>query len=174
MKDVFQALPAAELIAAGLRDLEEGTESIPALVVSIGVHRLRATGLTIANPIATPEQRLFDELTELYDNEAHSRYNAYIRRLVSYQRARERICTHLCTTMDMTDSELVDLLNAAGSEAVAEFASILEKKVIAERIPTVIRRNDDLLEGRSLLDVLRAGGIERIRDYFDRLFSYVP
>ena len=38
----------------------------------------------------------------------------------------------------------------------------------------MIRRPDVWLGGRSLLDVLRSGEMERIRDYFDRLFSYIP
>jgi hypothetical protein len=38
---------------------------------------------------ANPEHRLYDLLAQDDQDSAHSRYNAYIRRLVSYERAAE-------------------------------------------------------------------------------------
>ena len=81
------SLPGEELIRRGLRDLEEGVESVESLLVSIGAPRLRQLGLTIAMPLPAPEQRLYRLLAETHDDAAHSRYNALVRRLVSYERA---------------------------------------------------------------------------------------
>jgi hypothetical protein len=81
------SLPGEELIRRGLRDLEDGIESVESLIVSIGAPRLRRLGLRIATPLSTPEQRLYRLLDEAHDDAAHSRYNAFVRRLVSYERA---------------------------------------------------------------------------------------
>lgn len=81
---------------------------------------------------------------------------------------------HICTTLGLTDLELEDLLATAGPEAVTWLTGILEKKIIRERIPAVVRRPDAKLAGRTLLDLLRGEGMEGVRDYFDRLFSYIP
>lgn len=86
----FELLPGDELIRSGIQDLRAGIESISALLVSIGAPRLRRLGLPIPETtISTPELRLY-ELLQLGDPDAaHSRYNALVRRLVSYERAAE-------------------------------------------------------------------------------------
>jgi hypothetical protein len=81
------SLPGEDLIRQGVGDLEGGVESVESLLVSIGAPRLRRLGLTIATPLATPEQRLYRLLEKTYGDAAHSRYNALVRRLVSYERA---------------------------------------------------------------------------------------
>ena len=81
------ALPAQELIAAGVRDLERGVQSVEALLVSIGAPRLVAAGFSVPSPLPDPEHRLYDLLARKYGDAAHSRYNALIRRLVSFERA---------------------------------------------------------------------------------------
>lgn len=81
--------PAQELIEEGLRDLERGVESIPALLVSIGAPRLRRLGLRIPHTVSDPEHRLYELLARQDPDSAHSRYNALIRRLVSFERAAE-------------------------------------------------------------------------------------
>jgi hypothetical protein len=83
------ALPGSDLIEAGLRDLERGVESVPALLVSIGVPRLRQLGYRIPRAIPSPEHRLYEVLRQLDPDAAHARYNALIRRLVSFERAAE-------------------------------------------------------------------------------------
>jgi hypothetical protein len=83
------ALPGAEVIDSGVRDLEGGFESVEALLVSIGAPRLRALGFVVSDPIASPELRLYERLREEDPDGAHSRYNALIRRLVSFERAAE-------------------------------------------------------------------------------------
>ena len=83
------ALPGEDLIEKGLADLARGEETAEALLVSIGAPRLRRIGLRVANPFSTPEHRLYARLSATDPDSAHSRYNALIRRLVSYERAAE-------------------------------------------------------------------------------------
>lgn len=73
----------------GLRDLEDGTESIEALLVRVGASKLRSCGLTVPpdSERATPEHRLYARLEDVYGPAAHSQHNALIRRLVSFERA---------------------------------------------------------------------------------------
>ena len=84
------SLPGADLIEAGLSDLAAGRESIPALLVLIGGPRLRRCGIEVPeSPIRTPEHRLYEKLAASEPDAAHSRYNALVRRLVSFERALE-------------------------------------------------------------------------------------
>jgi hypothetical protein len=85
-------LPGGDLIAAGLDDLRRGLETVPSLLVSIGAARLRRLGHTVPSPFSDPEQRLYTLLVHDHSDAAHSRYNALIRRLVSFERAAE--CEH--------------------------------------------------------------------------------
>lgn len=85
----FSGLPAADLVEKGIADLEAGTESIESLLVSIGAPRLTALRFDVGSPIASPEHRLFALLQAEGGDEAHSRYNALVRRLVSFERAAE-------------------------------------------------------------------------------------
>jgi hypothetical protein len=82
-------LPGSELIEAGLADLERRNESIEALLVSIGAPRLAALGFEVVEPFPSPEHRLYERLHRDDPDAAHSRYNALIRRLVSFERAAE-------------------------------------------------------------------------------------
>jgi hypothetical protein len=82
-------LPGGDIIAIGLDDLHSGAETVAALLVSIGAPRLRRLGFVIPRTIADPEQRLYALLTRDHSAAAHSRYNALIRRLVSFERAAE-------------------------------------------------------------------------------------
>jgi len=87
---ISDALPGADLVRQGLEDLERGLESIPALLVAIGAPRLRRAGVPVPEiPIASPERRLYELLASAEPDAAHSRYNALIRRLVSFERAAE-------------------------------------------------------------------------------------
>lgn len=83
-------LPGEDLIEAGLQDLREGRETIAAFLVATGAPRLRRLGLELPDHLpSNPEHRLYDRLAETDQDSAHSRYNAYIRKLVSYERAAE-------------------------------------------------------------------------------------
>jgi hypothetical protein len=73
----------------GIADLERGVESAEALLVSIGAPRLERLGLTVPRPLPAPEHRLYSLLAAEDDDSAHSRYNALLRRLVSFERAAE-------------------------------------------------------------------------------------
>jgi len=86
----MDGLPGADLVERGVRDLASGLESVEALLVAIGAPRLRALGVPV--PPSTPpepEHRLYRLLASENADDAHSRYNALIRRLVSYERALE-------------------------------------------------------------------------------------
>jgi hypothetical protein len=80
-------LPGADLIAAGLADLARSIESVPALLIQIGAPRLRMLGLDV--PVVAPgaERRLYLRLAREHPASAHGRYNALVRRLVSFERA---------------------------------------------------------------------------------------
>ncbi|MDQ7843037.1 MAG: hypothetical protein QN141_05950 [Armatimonadota bacterium] len=82
-------LPGADLIAQGVADLAQGRETIPALLVSIGAPRLRRIGVPVPRAIPSPEHRLYLRLARENPDAAHGRYNALIRRLVSFERAAE-------------------------------------------------------------------------------------
>jgi len=84
------AFPGGDLVQEGLADLARGEETIPALLVSIGAPRLRDIGLPVPeNAFRSPEMRLYELLAETDSDSAHSRYNALIRRLVSFESAAE-------------------------------------------------------------------------------------
>ena len=74
----------------GLADLAQGRETTPALLVSIGAPRLRRLGLLVPEAvIPSPEHRLYERLAESDPDSAHSRYNALVQRLVSFENAAE-------------------------------------------------------------------------------------
>jgi hypothetical protein len=77
-------------VAAGLDDLARNELTEPALLVLIGAPRLRRIGIDVpASTVASPEERLFQMLEASDADSAHSRYNALVRRLVSFERAAE-------------------------------------------------------------------------------------
>jgi tetratricopeptide (TPR) repeat protein len=83
----FRGLPGSDLIADGLRDLEAHIESPTALLVSIGAPRLRELGLDVPRALPNPEHRLYRLLAAEDADAAHGRYNALVRRLVSFEHA---------------------------------------------------------------------------------------
>ncbi|MBI2358953.1 MAG: hypothetical protein HYV04_08620 [Deltaproteobacteria bacterium] len=86
----FTSLPGGELIQKGLSDLGAGRESEATLLVLIGAPRLRRLGLDVsASTENPPEHRLYRLLATSNPDSAHSRYNALIRLLVSFERALE-------------------------------------------------------------------------------------
>jgi hypothetical protein len=84
----LERLPGGDLIAKGLADLAARRESIEALLAAIGAPRLRRLGFSIPD-VADAEHKLYALLAEDDSDSAHSRYNALIRRLVSFERAAE-------------------------------------------------------------------------------------
>jgi hypothetical protein len=83
------ALPGGDLVAIGLRDLEARVESIPSLLVSVASRRIADGGVSVPTPFADPELRLYALLEETDPEGAYGRYNALLRRLVSFERALE-------------------------------------------------------------------------------------
>lgn len=88
MRSDLQALPGGDLVQRGLDDLSQGLDTVEALLVAIGGPRLRALGFDVPS-VQEPEHRLYDLLAQEDSDSAHSRYNALIRRLVSFERALE-------------------------------------------------------------------------------------
>ena len=86
----YDAFPAGDLIRQGIQDIKEGVESTEALLVAIGRPHLLRLGLSVPElPFRSPEVRLYEYISRTDPDSAHSRYNALIRRLVSFERAVE-------------------------------------------------------------------------------------
>ena len=86
----FTGIPGSDLIKAGLEDLQGGRQTVASLLVAIGAPRLRRIGLELPKDLpASPEHLLYNILSEDDSDSAHSRYNALIRKLVSFERAAE-------------------------------------------------------------------------------------
>ena len=84
-------LPGADLVTAGIAALRRRDFNVEALLVAVGAPRLRRAGLDLppaASEPEAPELALYAALRGGH-GDAHSRYNALIRRLVSFERALE-------------------------------------------------------------------------------------
>jgi hypothetical protein len=93
MQDVPTDFPGHELVSAGLADLAEGRESESAMLVAMASTRLRAVGYDVpTSAVKRPSHRLYELLSES-DQDAHSRYNALVGRMVSFARAAEHAST---------------------------------------------------------------------------------
>lgn len=97
---VARNLPGADLVESGLAALRRGDMTVEALLVLVGAPRLRAAGLDVppSPPVepgppvhGSPEIALYLALAAEHPADAHSRYNALIRRLVSFERALESL-----------------------------------------------------------------------------------
>lgn len=60
----------------------------------------------------------------------------------------------------------------ASVERLHELARVLQREVLAARIPEIVRTRDEWLGGRSILEVIRAEGVEPVYGYLARLFAY--
>lgn len=93
MRSAFSNLPGADLVNEGIADLAAGRETEPALLVSVVAPRLRAIGIDVPPGASVrPEHRLYEVISEDHAG-AHSRYNALLRRMVSFARAAEHAAT---------------------------------------------------------------------------------
>ena len=94
MTPVSDQLPGADLVRTGIEDLRRGEFTIEALLVAVGAQRLRAAGVAVPETPGwpdEPEHALYDAIDRCADvGDSHARYNALIRRLVSFERALER------------------------------------------------------------------------------------
>jgi hypothetical protein len=87
----LQDLPGWELVGPGLEDLRRGRVTVEALLVSIGEVRLREAGLEVPTTIPDSELRLYELLARDDQDSAHGRYNALVRRLVSFEQVSSRL-----------------------------------------------------------------------------------
>ena len=87
MAEAYLALPGGDMLTQGLRELREGRETVHSLLAAIGAPRLRARGVDAPDVFRSPEHRLYQLLSREDSDSAHSRYNALVRRLVSFERA---------------------------------------------------------------------------------------
>jgi hypothetical protein len=85
----FSHLPGGDLVAKGLQDLAGSSVTVEALLVSIAAPRLRDMGVPVALPLPDAEHRLYERLGCDGPDSAHSRYNALLRRLTSFESALE-------------------------------------------------------------------------------------
>ena len=86
-------IPGADLVATGLAALRRGELSVEALLVAVGAPRLRSLGLAVEAPTNMPlhpELALYQAIGRAHPEDVHSRYNALIRRLVSFEHELER------------------------------------------------------------------------------------
>ncbi|MCP9491120.1 MAG: hypothetical protein MSC31_14780 [Solirubrobacteraceae bacterium MAG38_C4-C5] len=83
-------LPGADIVAQGVDDLGRGVESIAGLVVATAAPRLMDVGVSVPEiALPLPSHRLYELLSSEDPASAHSRYNALLRRVVSFARAAE-------------------------------------------------------------------------------------
>lgn len=80
-------LPGIEIVRDGIADLANERETEAALLVSMAAPRLRLLGVRLPTTIPDAEERLQLRLLAAHGDAAHARYNALVRRLVSFQRA---------------------------------------------------------------------------------------
>jgi len=93
-------------------------------------------------------------------------------------------------TFGLSKNELADLLRRRASsitewehrgiprdrqasvDRLVDLARIFRKRLIASRIPEIVRTPDDWLGGRTMLQALAQEGVDPIYAYLARLFSY--
>ena len=85
-------LPANDLIRQGLDDLAQQRQSVEACLVKIGSAQLRRCGMALEvtdEDALSADHELYALLSRQHGNDAHGRYNALLRELVSFERALE-------------------------------------------------------------------------------------
>lgn len=93
----FTGLPGADLVTAGIADLEQGADTPSAALVQMASPRLRGIGIPVPAS-ASPQpssHRLYELLSRDDPTGAYGRYNALLGRMASFadaaeQRASER------------------------------------------------------------------------------------
>ena len=84
---MYEAIPGGDLVEAGLRDLAAGVESPEAMLVASFAPRLERLGIVVPeHAVVEPEHRLYALLAQSRSDSAHRRYNALVRRVVSFAR----------------------------------------------------------------------------------------
>ena len=91
--EVMRSLPGSEIVLPGLADLEAGRDTAAAAAVAMASTRLRGAGVPVPEIPASGQpaaHHLYELLASDHGDAAHSRYNATVRRIVSFARAAER------------------------------------------------------------------------------------
>lgn len=76
--------------------------------------------------------------------------------------------------LGVSDAELSGLTHKVGITDLGALVSLLERFLIAERIPEIVRTPDVWLGNRTIVEVLTVEGTSPVMDYLDRLFSHAP
>lgn len=89
--EAYRKLPGAEIVLAGIADIEAGRRSINASAVQCAAPRLRRIGLEApsAQGDVPAAHDLYQQLRAEYGNAAHSRYNAILGRIAGFAGAAE-------------------------------------------------------------------------------------
>jgi hypothetical protein len=87
----WKNLPGAEIVLAGLSDIEAGRKSINASAVQSAAPRLRRAGLDApsAEGKIPAAHELYRQLSNELGDGAHARYNAILSRVASFAGAAE-------------------------------------------------------------------------------------
>ncbi len=87
----FTRLPGGEYLTAGLADLAEGRGTVPAFLLAIAAQRLASAGVPLPAALPRdPELGLYRMLRAAHGDDAHSQFNACLRRLASLCHALEQ------------------------------------------------------------------------------------
>jgi hypothetical protein len=68
----------------------------------------------------------------------------------------------------------VPVERAADVDRVRELAGYFGRRFIAVRIPQIVRTPGKGLAGKSVLEILAEGDVDRVYSYLEGLFSYTP
>jgi hypothetical protein len=92
-RDYLKQFPGAEIVLAGIADIEAGRQTVNASAVQSAASRLGRIGLgplPSANKAAPATHELYRQLSDELGDGAHSRYNAILARVASFAGAAER------------------------------------------------------------------------------------
>jgi hypothetical protein len=88
---ILNDLPGEALVRQGLADLAAQRRTISACLVSMASPRLRRAGLlSVSAPIINDAELSLYGLLRAEAGDAYSRYNSFLRELVSFERALDR------------------------------------------------------------------------------------
>lgn len=90
-EETLRDLPGAEIVFAGIADIEAGRESVNACAVLSAVSRFVRAGLPVRadDGDIPPAHRLYEQLSQELGDGAHARYNAILERVASFAGAAE-------------------------------------------------------------------------------------
>ena len=91
--DHLKQLPGAEIVLAGIADVEAGRKTVNASAVLSAASRLSRIGLgplPSSSEDAPATHELYGQLNDELGDGAHSRYNAILARVASFAGAAER------------------------------------------------------------------------------------